>query len=400
MPEPATLGPLPLEERPLAGLVVLDLSQFLAGPSAALRLADLGARVIKIERPGTGELGRQLYISNLALDGDSTLFHSINRNKASYAADLKDPDHLARVRGLVARADVLIQNFRPGVIERLGLAYDAVQALNPRLVYASVTGYGETGPWRDKPGQDLLAQSLSGLTWLSGNADQGPVPFGLAVADILAGAHMAQGILACLVRRGITGRGGRVDVSLLESIVDLQFEVLTTHMNDGGRTPVRSARNNAHAYLSAPYGIYRTRDGHLALAMAAVPRLGDLLGCAPLAAYPDPATWFTERDAIKSHLANHLAGQSTAHWLAILEPADVWCADVLDWPRLLAHDAFAALEMTQEVHRANGASLRTTRCPIRIDGRLLTSALGAPRVGEANPVLDREFALADEGDAR
>ncbi len=400
MPEPATIGPLPLEERPLAGLVVLDLSQFLAGPSAALRLADLGARVIKIERPGTGELGRQLYISNLALDGDSTLFHSINRNKASYAADLKDPDHLARVRGLVARADVLIQNFRPGVIERLGLGYDAVQVLNPRLVHASVTGYGETGPWRDKPGQDLLAQSLSGLTWLSGNADQGPVPFGLAVADILAGAHMAQGILACLVRRGITGRGGRVDVSLLESIVDLQFEVLTTHMNDGGRTPARSAHNNAHAYLSAPYGIYRTRDGHLALAMAAVPRLGDLLGCAPLAAYLDPTPWFTERDAIKSHLANHLAGQSTAHWLAILEPADVWCADVLDWPRLLAHDAFSALEMTQEVHRANGASLRTTRCPIRIDGRLLTSARGAPRVGEANAVLDREFALADEGDAR
>ena len=400
MPEPATLGPLPLEERPLAGLVVLDLSQFLAGPSAALRLADLGARVIKIERPGTGELGRQLYISNLALDGDSTLFHSINRNKASYAADLKDPEHLARVRRLVARADVLIQNFRPGVIERLGLGYDAVQILNPRLVYASVTGYGETGPWRDKPGQDLLAQSLSGLTWLSGNADQGPVPFGLAVADILAGAHMAQGILACLVRRGITGRGGRVDVSLLESIVDLQFEVLTTHMNDGGRTPARSARNNAHAYLSAPYGIYRTRDGHLALAMAAVPRLGDLLGCAPLAAYLDPATWFTERDAIKSHLANHLAGQSTAHWLAILEPADVWCADVLDWPRLLAHDAFSALEMTQEVHRADGASLRTTRCPIRIDGRLLTSARGAPRVGEANADLDRELALADEGDAR
>jgi crotonobetainyl-CoA:carnitine CoA-transferase CaiB-like acyl-CoA transferase len=375
---------------------VLDFSQFLAGPSAALRLADLGARVIKVERPGAGELGRQLYISNLELDGDSTLFHSINRNKESYAADLKNPEHLERVRRLVARADVLIQNFRPGVIERLGLGPDAAQALNPRLVYATVTGYGSTGPWCDKPGQDLLAQSLSGLTWLSGNADQGPVPFGLAVADILAGAHLAQGILACLVRRGVTGRGGVVEVSLLESVLDLQFEVITTHLNDGGKLPQRSAINNAHAYLAAPYGIYATRDGYLALAMTPVPRLGELIGCASLTAYADPASWFSERDAIKRHLVDHLAMETTAYWLSVLEPADVWCADVLTWPRLFAHDAFAALEMTQEVRRANGASLLTTRCPIRIDGRLLTSAQGSPRVGEGNETLEREYGLTEE----
>ena len=157
---------------PLDGLLVLDFSQFLAGPSCALRLADLGARVIKIERPGTGDLGRQLYISDLELDGDSTLFHSINRNKQSFAADLKRADDTDRVRRLVAAADVLIQNFRPGVMDRLGLGYESVRDLNPRLVYATVTGYGAEGPWRDKPGQDLLAQALSGLTWLSGNADQ------------------------------------------------------------------------------------------------------------------------------------------------------------------------------------------------------------------------------------
>lgn len=379
---------LPDADRPLAGLLVLDLSQFLAGPSSAMRLADLGARVIKIERPGTGDLCRQLYISNQALDGDSTLFHSINRNKESYAADLKQPADLATVKQLVARADVLIQNFRPGVIERLGLDYPAASSLNPRLVYGSVTGYGERGPWRDKPGQDLLAQSLSGLTWLSGDADQGPVPMGLAIADLMAGSHLVQGILACLVRRGISGRGGLVEVSLLESVLDVQFEVLTTHLNDGGLLPQRSAVNNAHAYLAAPYGIYATRDGYLALAMMPIPRLGELLGCPELSQFDTPQSWFDQRDEIKAALAAHLGLRTTGEWLSVLEPADVWCADVLDWPRLLAHPAFQALGMIQTVQRRNGASLETTRCPIRIDGQILTSSRGAPGVGEDNAAVE------------
>jgi crotonobetainyl-CoA:carnitine CoA-transferase CaiB-like acyl-CoA transferase len=285
------------ESLPLSGLLVLDFSQFLAGPSCALRLADLGARVIKIERPDIGDLCRQLYISNLELDGDSTLFHSINRNKQSFAANLKDPADLERVKKLVARADVLIQNFRPGVIERLGLDCASARELNPRLVYATLTGYGQEGPWRDKPGQDLLVQSLSGLVWLNGDADQPPVPFGLAVADLIAGAHLAQGILACLVRRGVTGRGGLVEVSLLESVLDFQFEVFTTYLNDGGKLPQRSAINNAHAYLGAPYGIYATVDGFLALAMGSVTRLGELLECPPLLEYRDPKTW---RSAMRS----------------------------------------------------------------------------------------------------
>lgn len=268
--------------KPLDGLNVLDFSQFLAGPSAALRLADMGARVIKIERPKIGELGRQLYISNLALDGDSTLFHSINRNKESFAADLKNERDRQLVRELAARADVMIQNFRPGVIERLGFDYKSVSQDNPRLVYGEVTGYGKVGPWRDKPGQDLLAQALSGLPWLNGNADHPPLPFGLSVADLFAGAHLVQGILACLVRRGITGCGGRVEVSLMESILDAQFELLTTFMNDGGKAPIRSAVNNGNPYLGAPYGIYETADGFLALAMGSVSRLGELLGCSAM----------------------------------------------------------------------------------------------------------------------
>ena len=377
--------------KPLEGLLVLDFAQFLAGPSAALRLADLGARVIKIERPGVGDLCRRLYISNLELDGDSTLFHSINRNKQSFAADLKKPEDFAVVRRLVERADVLIQNFRPGVMEKIGLHYGAVKEWNPRLVYASITGYGTEGPWRDKPGQDLLAQAMSGLAWLSGDATQGPVPMGLSVADMFAGAHCVQGILACLVRCGVTGKGGLVEVSLLESVLDIQFEVLTTHLNDGGRLPERSAINNANAYLGAPYGIYQTRDGYLAMAMGSVVQLGELLGCEPLKNFTDPKTWFSHRDEIKAELARHLKKENTAHWLAILEPADIWCADVLTWTQLLAHEGFRALDMTQKVSRDNGAHLLTTRCPIRVDGAVLTSPRGAPKVGEHSARIRKEF---------
>jgi CoA:oxalate CoA-transferase len=377
--------------KPLEGLLVIDFSQFLSGPSASLRLADMGARVIKIERPGVGDLCRQLYISNLMLDGDSTLFHSINRNKESFAADLKNPADKAHVIELLRRADVMIQNFRPGVIEKAGLGYEAVASINPRIVYADITGYGTTGPWATKPGQDLLVQSLSGLPWLNGDANQPPVPFGLAVSDMMAGAHLVQGILACLVRRSITGRGGRVEVSLLESTLDLQFEVLTTYLNDGGKLPQRSAINNAHAYLGAPYGIYKTSDGYIALAMQPIIRLGELLNCAPLLRYTDPKALFDQRDEIKTILVEHLKQHTTTRWLGILEPADVWCADVFNWDRLFQHEAFHALEMVQDVGHGTARSMRTTRCPIRIDGALLTSPHGAPRIGEHNSAIIAEL---------
>lgn len=368
--------------KPLDDILVVDFSQFLSGPSASLRLADLGARVIKIERPGTGDICRTLYVSNVVLDGESTVFHAINRSKESFAADLKNPDDAAHIRALVAKADVVMHNFRPGVMERLGFDYESVRQLNPRVVYGVISGYGNEGPWRDKPGQDLLAQSLSGLTWLSGNAADGPVPMGLAVADIYTGAHLVQGILACLVRRGIKGEGGLVEVSMLESLLDYQFETLTCHFLDGGQLPERTASNNAHAYLGAPYGIYQTADGHLALAMGRIPQLGDLLGCAELTTYPEPASWFHQRDEIKAILARHLGTRPTAAWLAVLEPADIWCAEIQDWQRLRGHDGYQVLGMEQTVRRGDGFEYRTTACPIRIDGERLTSNLGSPQLGE------------------
>ncbi|MCP5534856.1 MAG: CoA transferase [Akkermansiaceae bacterium] len=379
--------------KPLEGLTVLDFSQFLAGPSAAMRLADLGARVIKVERPKTGDICRQLYISNLVIEGESTLFHSINRNKQSYAANLKDEDDLKKVRALIAKADVMIENFRPGVMDRLGFGYEAVKELNPSLVYATVTGYGDKGPWVGKPGQDLLAQSMSGLTWLSGNDGDPPTPMGLAVADLAAGAHLVQGVLACLVRRGVTGKGGRVQVSLMESILDLQFEVITTHLNDGGKLPQRSAVNSGHAYVAAPYGIYQTADGYLALSMGQIPKLGNLLDIDGLGAYQDPDTWFDQRDEIKTLLKDHLVSKTTRHWLDILEPADVWCAEVLDWKTLRQTEGYKALDMEQTVTCPQGTPLPTLRCPVRIDGEIYKCPQGAPAVGQHNDLLNQEFSI-------
>lgn len=208
------------EDLPLKGILVIDFGQFLSAPYAALRLADLGARVIKIERPDGGDICRRLYIHRLKIDDVSTTFHAINRNKEGLALNLKDANDLAIAKHLIAKADVMIQNFRPSVISRLGLGYEEVKKINPRIVYGSITGYGETGPWSKKPGQDLLAQARSGLPWLNGSGST-PNAFGLSIADMYAGNHLAQGILTGLVRRAVTGKGCLVEVSLLESLMDL-----------------------------------------------------------------------------------------------------------------------------------------------------------------------------------
>ena len=381
-------------DAPLSGLLVLDLSQFLSGPYASLRLQDLGARVIKIEKPGSGDLCRQLYLSDTRVAGESTIFHAINRAKESLALDLKDEADRAKLKRLVARADVFMQNFRPGVISRLGLDYEAVRAVNPAIVYSSITGYGETGPWSARPGQDLLAQALSGVMWLNGSAGDGPVPFGLAVADMLAGANAAHGILAALVRRGIKGRGAHVETSLLEAMVDFQFEVLATHMNDGGRPPQRAYYRSAHAGLAAPYGVYPTKDGFIAIAMAPIGQLIDLLEIPALEPYRDqPETWFKARDAIKTVLGAVLVRETTDHWCGVLEPDDVWCAKVLGWDEFLDTTAFRSLDIVQALNTAQGSLIRTTRSPIRIDGKRPTSARAAPTVGQHTKALCEEFDL-------
>jgi CoA:oxalate CoA-transferase len=375
--------------KPLEDYLIVDFSQFLSGPSASLRLADLGARVIKIEKPGTGDICRTLYTSDLIMNGESSVFHTINRNKESFAIDFKQPSELKKLKKLLVKADVVMHNFRPGVMERVGLSYEEVQKINPKVVYAEISGYGNKSELKDLPGQDLLLQSLTALTWLSGNQDDGPVPMGLSIVDMLAGAHLAQGILAALYRKATHNIGALIQVSMLESAFDFQFETITTYFNDGGELPVRTKSNNAHAYLGAPYGIYKTQNGFLALAMGSIPVLASLLQCDELLQFPENK--FGLRDEIKNILAKHLQTQETQFWLNILEPADIWCAKVLNYQELFAEEGFKVLEFTQQVEMLDGYNYQTTRCPIKIDGEYFTSSKGSPKLGQDNEQIMNEF---------
>ena len=380
--------------KPLEGLTVLEFSQFLSGPYAGLRLADLGARVIKIERPEVGDLCRNLYISDTDLEGDSTLFHAINRNKESFAANLKDAKDIELVKKLIEKTDIITQNFRPGVIERIGLDYDNVKKINPKIVYGTISGYGSDGPWSSLPGQDLLAQSRTGLVWLNGNGGEAPTPMGLAVADMLAGHTLVEGILAAVIKRFRTDKGSHVETSLVEALLDFQFEVLTTYFNDGNRKPQRSSYNNAHAYLSAPYGIYKTSNGYIAIAMTPLPQLGELLNLNSIKELHDQKEWFTKRDEIKKNIGDWIEKQTTEHWLSILEPADIWCAKVLDWDTMVKHEGFKILDMVQRIQRDDGLDIKTLRCPIKIDGEIFKSNKAAPKIGNDNNSIMKEFGIS------
>lgn len=379
---------------PLDGLLVLEFCQFLAGPLAGLKLADLGARVIKIERPVKGEACRQLAIKNLFIDDDSLLFHTINRNKESYAADLKSAEDLERVKKLIAKADIMTHNFRPGVMEKIGLDFETVKAINPKIVYGVVTGYGAKGPWANKPGQDLLVQSLSGLTHLTGTKNDGPVPFGLSVADTMCGNHLAQGLLAGLLKRSKTGKAVLVEVSLLESTLDLQFEVLTTYLNDGGKLPERSGvQGSGHAYLSAPYGVYQTADGYLALAMGNLLTIASTIECDISYSYPDSSLWFDKRDEIGALFSEFIIKKTTGEWLNILEAAGIWCSSVLNYQEVFEEAAVTQIGMVQSLKTASGLEIKTTRNPIRINNAKLYSTKPAPKVGIDTGAINEEFNL-------
>jgi crotonobetainyl-CoA:carnitine CoA-transferase CaiB-like acyl-CoA transferase len=387
-----------MNKLPLQGLIVLEFSQYLSGPAAGLRLADLGARVIKIERPKGGDACRNLAIENLWADDNSLLFHTINRNKESFAADLKNPDDLLLIKRLIEEADVVTHNFRPGVMEKVGLDYASVQQINPRIIYAEITGYGKKGPWKHNPGQDLLLQSLAGLTFTTANKNDNPTPFGLSIGDTICGSQMVQGILAALIRRQKTGKGALIELSLLESLLDFQFELLTTYYASG-KLPERSRISNGNPLLGAPYGIYATTDGHIAIAMVDIQRLAVIIECAELGKFTQEQT-FELRDEIKEVLTAHLLQKPSDYWLQKLKAEDIWSMKVLNWQQLIKEDAYKCLQMEQTVKASNGNQITTTRCPIRINGERLFSETPAPVLGEHNESICREMHLVSIPDVQ
>jgi crotonobetainyl-CoA:carnitine CoA-transferase CaiB-like acyl-CoA transferase len=273
-------------------------------------------------------------------------------------------------------------------MNKAGLDYDSVKEINPRLIYAEISGYGKTGPWKNKPGQDLLLQSMMGLAYTTGNGIDGPVPFGVAIADILSGAQLVQGIIAALIRRQKKGIGAMIEISLAESLLDFQFELLTTYYASNAQ-PLRSYSSNGHPLLSAPYGIYQTADGYIALAMMDIRALAKAIACKEMEEFSNDRA-FAERDKMKAILARHLSFETTNHWLTHLQQEGLWAMEVFDWEKMMGHGAYQCLKMEQPFN-VGSKEIITTRCPIRINGERLYSDKPAPVLGEHNEKVMREL---------
>jgi crotonobetainyl-CoA:carnitine CoA-transferase CaiB-like acyl-CoA transferase len=281
----------------LDGIRVLDFTQMMMGPWATQFLGDMGAEVIKIERPGVGEWERGLRSSGELLDGQSPFFLAMNRNKKSLSLNLKQPQARDIVLRLVRDADLVIENFRPGVMARLGLGYDDLRAIEPSIVYVSGSGFGQTGPYVDRPGQDLLIQAMSGLAAYGGRAGDPPTPSGSSIVDASTALLLAFSAMVGLVHKLKTGEGQLIDVSLFDTAIALQCQEIAAHLNME-RGFERSRAGIGGAWLSAPFGIYRTSDGHLALAMASLSVIGELLEEPRLAEHDDPRRAYDDRDEV------------------------------------------------------------------------------------------------------
>jgi formyl-CoA transferase/CoA:oxalate CoA-transferase len=353
---------------PLDDLLVLDLSRVLAGPYCSMYLADFGARVIKVEHPGEGDDTRGY--GPPFLDSEAVYFLAINRNKESIAIDFKHPRGRALVTQLAARCDVLLENFRPGVLERVGLGPAAALAKNPRLVYVSVTGFGHAGlpEWSRRPGYDLILQGEGGLPSLTGPAEGAPYRVGVPIADLCAGLYALIGTLLALRARERTGRGQHVDVSLLDGQISL-----LTYQAGGvfatGRAPARMG--NAHPSI-APYETFAAKDGHLNLACgndALFRALAETIGRPELA---DDARFarnrdrVSNRDALLAVLAPIIADRPVADWLAALDRVGIPCGRIASVAEALAHPQVRARGMVQTVEHPRAGTIQVTGVPVRL----------------------------------
>ena len=310
----------------LEGIRVLDFTALLQGPLATQILADLGADVVKLEKQD-GEWMRHWGVFMAKTHGETDAFLAFNRNKRSVEVDLKNSDDFERVLQLAKKADVVVENFRPGVMDKLSLGYEDLRKINPRLIYAASCGFGQTGPYARRPGQDYMVQALTGAMWLTGRRGDPPLLFGAAVADQFTGIHLAMGVLAALQHRNRTGEGQRVDVDLLSGMMAIQQQELTVHFNH--HEPMeRPVENVGHPGLSAPCGVYATRDGHMLLAMFPCPKLGEILGVDWLAKYDTNEKMYEAKDEVHRLLSGLFVTNDSDHWVQLLLANDVWCAEV------------------------------------------------------------------------
>ena len=380
---------------PLDGVRVVDLTQVMGGPFCTMQLGDLGADVIKVEPPA-GDLSRSMGGAQLEMQGDDNApFFALNRNKRSIVLDLTQDQSRAVFMALVRTADVLVESFRPGVMKRLGVDYHTVAAVNPRLIYASISGFGQTGPYADRPGFDLIAQGMSGVMSVTGEPDSTPVKCGVPIADLSVGLIATNGVLAALIAREKTGRGQYIDTSLFESALAMSVWETTEYWATG---EVPRAMGSAHR-LSAPYQAFRTSDGYITLAALTAQQWRQL--CATLdhdALATDPrfdsnAARVANRPALVRELEAALAAGTTAHWVARMLAAGVPAGPIHDFSQVFADPHTQARHMIEDVDHPVAGRVRTLGFPLKMSDTPLRVRRAPPLLGEHSAEILRELGM-------
>lgn len=377
---------------PLDGVVVADFSQLMQGPFATQIMGDMGANIIKIEPP-KGDWSRSFSLLEFYKNGESVSFMTFNRNKRSIAVDLKKIEGLAVVRRIIEKADVVVENFRPGVMDRLGLGYEQLRQINPRIIYCASSGWGQTGPYVSRPGQDLLVQAMAGMTVLTGNSDDVPSATIAGIADLATSQMIVYGICAALFSRERTGQGQRVDCNLYSSLLSLYSQEVVNYLNGGG-LPERSERGYPNPYVGAPYGIYRTKDTYIAIAMNPINKMARLFG---VDKYQDVGgqNVFENEEAITKDFAVAIKAKTTQEWLDILLPEDVWCAPVYSFADMENDPQVAENEMIVSFDHPRAGTFRALGFPVKFHGTPGEIRHPAPLLGQHSEEILREICNFD-----
>ena len=377
----------------LEGIKVLDFSQLLQGPYATQMLGDLGADVIKVERNGTGDIYRGMTFFNKWIAGDeSPCFMAWNRNKRSLSIDIKSDEGKAIIHKLVKEADVVVENFRPGVMERLGYGYDDLKKINSKIIYCSASGWGADGPYLSRPGQDLLVQAVSGAIMTSGKASDGPVALGTALCDQVNGLNSVYAILAALFYRERTGKGQEIKTNLLSSAIAFQMQDFFAIQNLGAKFE-RPESKIGHPGNGAPFGTYKTKDGYLTIAMSPWPKLVEALGNESLAQYNDQKVLYDQRDKVHEIIEAITVTKTTDDWLDIMLGLDLWVAKVHDQSEVEHNSQVIHNKTFVEVEHPKAGKVKVTNIPFSMSETPGQIKRPSPMLGEHGEEILAELGL-------